>query len=192
MAQDFRSARYWAAEMIEAALYPGARVIDATMGNGHDTLWLCQRVGDAGRVYAFDIQAAAVERTRARLMAAGLAHRAELFCLGHERLAEAVPGPVDAVVFNLGWLPGAPHGVTTRTETTLLAAEAGLGLLKPGGLMTLCVYPGHPEGARELAALTAWAAALEPARFDALIKGYLNQPNDPPRLIAVRRRPAKA
>ena len=191
MAQDFRSARYWAGEMVDAALFDGAQVIDATMGNGHDTLWLCERVGDEGRVYAFDIQEQAVENTRARLTAAGLAHRAVLFCLGHERMAEAVSGPVDAVVFNLGWLPGAPHAVTTRTETTLQAAEAGLRLLKPGGLMTLCVYPGHPEGARELAALTAWATALDPMRYDAMIKRYLNQPNDPPQLIAVRRRPAK-
>ena len=187
MANDFRSARFWAAELIEPALYDGARAVDATMGNGQDTLWLCQKVGEAGRVYAFDVQPEAVARTRQRLEDAGVAHRAELNCLGHERMAEAVPGPVDVVMFNLGWLPGAAHAVTTRTETTLLAVNAALGLLKPDGLLTVCVYPGHPEGTRELEALTHWAEALDPRRFDALLRRYMNQPNDPPQLIAVKR-----
>ena len=187
MANDFRSARFWAAELIEPALYDGARAVDATMGNGQDTLWLCRRVGEAGRVYAFDVQPEAVARTRQRLEDAGVAQRAELNCLGHERMAEAVPGPVDVVMFNLGWLPGAAHAVTTRTETTLLAVNAALGLLKPDGLLTVCVYPGHPEGTRELEALTHWAETLDPRRFDALLRRYMNQPNDPPQLIAVKR-----
>ncbi len=187
MANDFRSARFWAAELIEPALRDGARAVDATMGNGQDTLWLCRRVGEAGRVYAFDVQPEAVARTRQRLEDAGVAQRAELNCLGHERMAEAVPGPVDVVMFNLGWLPGAAHAVTTRTETTLLAVNAALGLLKPDGLLTVCVYPGHPEGTRELEALTHWAETLDPRRFDALLRRYMNQPNDPPQLIAVKR-----
>ena len=117
--------------------------------------------------------------------------RASLHCLGHERMAEVIDAPVDVVMFNLGWLPGAEHDVTTRTETTLRAVEAALGLLKPDGLMTVCVYPGHAEGARELEALTKWASSLDPRRYDAMIKCYLNQPNDPPRMIAVKRKRRK-
>lgn len=191
MAQDFRSARYWASELIGPALYPGAVAVDATMGNGQDTLWLCERVGESGRVYAFDVQPEAVERTRQRLESAGVLDRATLFCKGHQHMAEVVPEPVDAVMFNLGWLPGAEHIVTTRKETTLQAADAALSLLKPDGLMTLCVYPGHDEGARELEALLKWASRLDPKRYDALIKCYLNQPNDPPRMIAVKRKKTK-
>lgn len=191
MARDFRSARFWAAELIEGALYPGARAVDATMGNGHDTLWLCNQVGETGRVYAFDIQPEAVERTRALLAGEGMLERADLFCKGHQRMAELVPEPVDAVMFNLGWLPGAAHGVTTRTETTLLAVDAALSILKPEGLLTVCVYPGHDEGARELAALDAWAAALDPRRCDAMTRRYMNQPGDPPVLIAVKLKKTK-
>ena len=191
MAQDFRSARFWAAELVGPAMYPGAVAVDATMGNGQDTLWLCERAGETGRVYAFDIQQAAVDRTRERLEAAGMLERARLNCTGHERIAQVVPEPVDVVMFNLGWLPGAEHGVTTRTETTLRAVDAALSLLKPDGLMTVCVYPGHPEGARELEALLQWAGNLDPRRYDALVKCYLNQPNDPPRMIAVKRKRTK-
>ena len=191
MAQDFRSARFWAAELVGPALCPGAVAVDATMGNGQDTLWLCERVGDNGRVYAFDVQQEAVQRTRERLESAGMSGRATLYCMGHERMAEAVCEPVDAVMFNLGWLPGAAHGVTTQVETTLRAVDAALSLLKPDGLMTVCVYPGHDEGARELEALLRWAEGLDPKRFDALVKCYLNQPNDPPRMIAVKRKRVK-
>ena len=191
MANDFRSARFWAAELIGPALFPGARAVDATMGNGKDTLWLCGLVGETGRVYAFDVQAEAVARTRELLEREGVADRAALLCLGHEHMAEVVDGPVDAVMFNLGWLPGAEHGVTTRVETTLQAADAALTLLKPEGLLTICVYPGHDEGTRELNALTAWAASLDPRRYDALMKHYMNQPNDPPVLIAVKRNKIK-
>ena len=188
MANDFRSARFWAAELIEPALYNGARAVDATMGNGYDTLWLSESVGELGRVYAFDVQPEAVERTRERLELAGMSDRAALHCLGHERMAEVVGEPVDVVMFNLGWLPGAVHAVTTRTETTLRAVDAALALLKPDGLLTVCVYPGHAEGARELEALTRWASGLDPRRYDAMLRRYMNQPNDPPQLIAVKRK----
>lgn len=191
MANDFRSARFWARELIEAAMFEGARAVDATMGNGHDTQWLCELAGNTGHVYAFDIQQEAVDRTEKRLTEAGLSERATLFCAGHERMAELVQEQVDAIVFNLGWLPGAEHGVTTHVDTTLKAVEAALKVLKEDAVMTICVYPGHEEGTRELHALMEWAANLDSVRYDVLLKTYLNQPNDPPRMIAVRKKMTK-
>ena len=162
LANDFRSARFWAAELIERALYPGAVAVDATLGNGHDALWLCGLVGENGRVYGFDVQAEAVERSRARLVEAGVEARATLILDGHQNMLSYVPPEsADAVMFNLGWLPGAAHCVTTRTETTLQAVTAALDVLKEDGVMTVCVYPGHDEGARERDALLAWARSLD-------------------------------
>ncbi len=189
MSDDFRSARHWAHELIERAMFPGAHAVDATMGNGHDTKWLCELAGETGAVYAFDVQAQAVENTRRRLAEAGLLHRARLFHAGHERMAEFVAHPADAIVFNLGWLPGGEKSVTTLTDTTIAAASAASDLLAPGGLMTICVYPGHAEGAREREAVIAWASQLPHTVFDVMLRQYLNQPNDPPLMIAVRRRP---
>lgn len=186
MAQDFRSARFWAAELVEQALYPGTLAVDATMGNGHDTLWLCGLVGENGHVYAFDVQREAVDRTRALLEGEGRSERATLFCEGHQHMAELVPERVDAVMFNLGWLPGAMHSVTTMTETTLAAVDAALSILKPEGLLTVCVYPGHDEGTRELNALLKWASTLDSKRWDAMLRCYVNQSNDPPQLLAVK------
>lgn len=47
----------------------GDVVVDATMGNGHDTLALAQLVGPSGTVYGFDIQQEAVDSTAAHLAA---------------------------------------------------------------------------------------------------------------------------
>ncbi len=174
MTYELKSARYLAAEVLRQALRPGDTAVDATMGNGHDTELLCSLVGDTGRVYAFDLQEEAVRSTEHRLAAAGLEGRAYLFCRGHEHLAETVPGPVDAVVFNLGWLPGGDHEITTRTETTLSAVGQALALLKPGGVLVLCAYPGHPEGTRELEALSEMFSALPPREFNVLRQTFIN------------------
>lgn len=188
MSSDFGSARRWAERFILDALHEGGVAVDATLGNGYDAERLCALVGETGRVYGFDIQAQAVERTRQRLADRGLLARAQLICAGHERMAEFVPPGVDAVVFNLGWLPGAEHAVTTRTETTLRAVSQAVELLAPGGVLTVCIYPGHGEGAREREALLKWAAAL-PEALDVLYQRYLNQKKAPPELLAVRKRP---
>lgn len=188
MANDFRSARFWARELVEQALTEGGTAVDATMGNGHDTLWLCRLAGKTGTVYAFDVQEEAVEHTRERLSQEGEAQQARLFCAGHERMGEYVTQPVDVVVFNLGWLPGAAHATTTLTPTTLQAVNAALELLREDGLLTICIYPGHEEGARELQALLQWASNLDERRYDAILKTYLNQSNDPPQMIAVRKK----
>lgn len=90
MSTDFGSARRWAERFIVDALYPGATAVDATLGNGYDAERLCALVGETGRVYGFDVQVEAVERTRARLQEKGLLARAELFCMGHERMAEVI------------------------------------------------------------------------------------------------------
>ena len=188
MANDFRSARFWAAELIEGALYGGACAVDATLGNGHDALWLCSLVGETGRVFGFDVQAEAVERSRGRLAEAGVADRATLILDGHQNMRNYVErGSADVVMFNLGWLPGAAHGVTTQTQTTLQAVNAALEVLKEDGLLTICVYPGHAEGAREREALLNWARSLNEREYDTMLRCYLNQSGDPPLLIAVKK-----
>ena len=93
----------------------------------------------------------------------------------------------DAVMFNLGWLPGAEHGVTTYTETTLQAVNAALEVLREDGVMTICVYPGHDEGAREREALIEWAQQLDEKKYDAMLRCYLNQSKSPPLMIAVKK-----
>ena len=188
MSSDFGSARRWAERFILDALHEGSMAIDATLGNGHDAERLCALVGETGHVFGFDVQKEAVERTRQRLAGPGAAfprHALLRRARAHGGTGAAGRG---CHRFNLGWLPGAQHAVTTRVETTLAAVSQAVELLAPGGVLTICVYPGHEEGAREREALLAWAAAL-PGTLDVLHQRYMNQKNSPPELLAVRRRP---
>ena len=187
MSYELKSARYLAADVLSRVLSEGDSAVDATMGNGHDTEALCSLVGPSGRVYAFDIQPQAVENTRLRLLEAGLADRASLFCLGHEHLAEAVPVPVRAVMFNLGWLPCGDHGITTLLPTTLSAVEQALSLLLPGGVLVLCAYPGHPEGAREKESLISFFSSLPPQRYNVLRQVFLNAGPGAPECFVVQK-----
>ena len=187
MAFELKSARYLARDILAAAISPGDTVVDATMGNGYDTLFLCEAVGPGGQVYAFDIQEQALRATEQRLRENGLLDRARLLARGHEQMAEAVPGPVSAVVFNLGWLPGGDHQVTTRWETTRTALLAALELLQPLGVLVVCAYPGHPEGDRERRELIAFLSGLSNRAFNVLRQTFLNAGPGAPECFAVQR-----
>ena len=182
-----RNARHLAADYMIRTIREGDTVVDATMGNGKDTLFLCELVGKSGHVYAFDVQSEAVERTRERVEEAGFSERTTLLLAGHETMKEHVPAGVQAVMFNLGWLPGAEHIVTTQTQTTLKAVSAALELIAPGGIVTVCVYPGHEEGTRELEALKAYVSGLSVRTFNALHHSFVNASSQTPQLFLIQR-----
>lgn len=184
-----RSARHLASQCLREALRPGDHAVDATMGNGQDTLLLAQLVGPAGRVDAFDIQPSALLKTRERLEEAGCLAQACLHLAGHETLGDAVQGPVQAIVFNLGWLPGGDKGVTTRVETTRKALEASLALLAPGGVLSVCAYPGHEEGGREEAFVRGFLSALRPQDFNVLEQVFLNASPGGPVFFLAQKQP---
>ena len=182
-----RNARHLAVDYMIRTIRAGDTVIDATMGNGKDTLFLCDLVGETGHVYAFDVQPEAVERTRERMKEAGCESRSTLILAGHETMAEHVTGPVQAVMFNLGWLPGAQRIVTTKTDTTLKAVSAALELIAPGGIVTVCVYPGHEEGMRELEALKKYVSSLSVRTYNVLYHCFVNASSQTPQLFLIQK-----
>lgn len=174
MSYVLRSARYLAADCLRQVVQPGDTVIDATLGNGHDTCMLAELVGENGRVIGFDVQPSAVESTRRALQEQGFLDRCELHCTGHQHIVEYVTSPVRAAVFNLGWLPGGDKSITTHWETTRTAIAAALSLLMPMGVCTVCAYPGHAAGDEERAALMDWLSALRPQEYNVLHHRFLN------------------
>ncbi|PSQ95141.1 MAG: hypothetical protein BRD55_11495 [Bacteroidetes bacterium SW_9_63_38] len=174
------------------ALRPGSVAVDATIGNGHDTLVLAQAVGANGRVHGFDVQAPALEQTRARVRAEGGSDRVSLHRVSHEHMGRYVPdavhGAVDAVTFNVGYLPGSESNLTTTPETTLPALDTALALLRPGGIITAVLYTGHEGGAVEAEAVHEWAAGLTQERAEVLSYRFVNQTNAPPRLLAIEKK----
>jgi predicted methyltransferase len=184
------SAVGWAHLLLADRLRPGARVVDATAGNGHDTLFLARLVGPTGHVLAFDVQAEALAATRARLDAAGIDSACcTLVQAGHETLAEHLPadwrGRLDAAVFNLGYLPGGDKTRITRAETTLAALAVAAAELAPGGLLTIAVYPGHEGGREEQRTMAAWAESLPARAFEVQLLRPINRAAAPPECWAV-------
>lgn len=173
-------------ELVSRRLHPGDAAIDATVGNGHDTLFLAHCVGPAGRVDGFDIQLEAIAATRLRTD--GLP-QVRLHACGHETMAELVTGPVSAVLFNLGYLPSGDKDVVTRRDTTLAALDSSLALLAEQGILSVVVYPGHPGGREEADAVEAWflaqGAKLRVVRYGAF--GHRGD-KEPPYLLAAERR----
>lgn len=166
---------------------PGDRVVDATCGNGQDTLLLAELVGSSGMVWGFDVQEDALERTGARVAAAGFSGRVELIHAGHEKLADNISGPVQAVVFNLGYLPAGNQEITTRGETTFAALNQAGGLLSPGGVILIAVYTGHGNGPEEWESVREWGAALSPKEFNVWLSRQLNRPETAPFLVLVEK-----
>lgn len=166
---------------------PGDCAVDATCGNGRDTLLLAQLVGPDGRVWAFDVQEHAMAATRLRLEEAGCLAQTELVLAGHERLAALVREPLRAVVFNLGYLPGGDRQVVTEPDKSVAALQQAAQLLAAGGIITVCVYTGHPGGTEEGAAVAGWGAALDPMRFNVWQSRQLNRPGTAPYLMVVER-----
>jgi hypothetical protein len=165
----------------------GDRVIDATCGNGNDTLLLARLAGPAGRVWAFDIQREALDATAARLADAGVFDSVVLVHAGHETMAGHCSGPVKAVVFNLGYLPGGDRTVVTRPESTLAGLEHALAILAPGGVVIITLYPGHDGGREEGTLLETRLAQLPPAGFHVWRMGQMNVPATAPYVILVQK-----
>lgn len=177
----------FARDLIATSLKSGGFAIDATCGNGHDTLFLAETVGPHGSVLAFDVQAVAITNTRNKLADAGVLTRVALTQAGHENLVHLLDRDVDAVMFNLGFLPGGEHEIKTSAETTVTALQTVMTWLAPQGIITLVVYTGHDGGNVEYDAVRNYLSTLPQREFTVLEYQFINQINNPPLLLAVTR-----
>lgn len=166
---------------------PGDCAIDATCGNGNDTLLLAELVGTEGLVWAFDIQPEAVSQTYSKLTAANMSERVRLINAGHETMLQHVDRPVKAAVFNLGYLPGGDRSLITRPDTTLAALKLSADLLMPGGIIAVTVYPGHSGGEEERMRVETWAGRLATREFHVWRMGQINVTAEAPYLILIQK-----
>ena len=177
-----------ARELIKTSVSHGDAVIDATAGNGHDTLFLAGLVGEQGKVYAFDLREEAISITRERLNQAQLLSRVNLICAGHENISTYVHVNISAAMFNLGYLPGSDHLFITRPETTLAALSGCLAKVNPGGIITLVLYSGHTGGDDEKKAVVDFCRQLPQDIFAVSLYEMINWANHPPALLAVEKK----
>lgn len=157
-------------------------VVDATMGNGHDTLFLAKL---AKQVYAFDIQEQALEKTQDRLNEAGL-ENVQLILDGHQHVNQYVE-TLKAAIFNLGYLPTADKSIITKPHTTIEALEKLCQMLVKGGRIAIMIYYGHEGGDIERDAVMDYVSQLPQQEYTATIYRTLNQINNPPFLVMIEK-----
>ncbi|WP_100331900.1 tRNA (mnm(5)s(2)U34)-methyltransferase [Bacillus xiapuensis] len=182
----------FARKLLEKTVKEGSLAIDATIGNGHDTVFLARLVGESGHVFGFDVQQQALERTAALVEEHSLTGRTTLFHRGHEQASASIPekwhGRISGAIFNLGYLPKGDKSIVTKPETTIQAVEQIFSLLQPGGLIVLVIYHGHAEGAVEKDKLLAYVKEIDQKTAHVLQYQFINQVNHPPFIIAIERR----
>ncbi|MDF2854263.1 MAG: rRNA methyltransferase [Neobacillus sp.] len=177
--------------LLSKAVKNGDFVVDATVGNGYDTLFLAELVGESGRVFGFDVQEQAILATQERLKQHGFLDRVSIFHTGHEILGKMIPaeyhGRITGAVFNLGYLPKSDKSIFTRPETTLAAIEQMFSIMAPEGIIVLVIYHGFPEGAVERDALLSYCQQIDQKTAHVLKYQFINQQNNPPFIIAIEK-----
>ncbi|MGL4914049.1 MAG: tRNA (mnm(5)s(2)U34)-methyltransferase [Romboutsia sp.] len=173
---------------IEQVIENGDIVVDATMGNGYDTKYLAEKVGENGFVYSFDIQEEAIKSTKKKLEKENLSDRVKLILDGHENMDKYIEKEISCVVFNLGYLPRAKHRIITKPNTTIKAIEHSLKLLKPNGIVSIAIYTGHEGGPEEKNSIYDFVKELNQDEFSVMECGFINQVNCPPQLLLIEKK----
>lgn len=179
----------WCHDILKFYLPENGIYIDATMGNGHDTLFLCRLAGNEGHVYAFDIQQTALMHTKKLLNENHMREsQVSLILDSHIHMENYLsPQSADAILFNCGYLPGGDHSLATRPKTTIQAIQGGLKLLKPEGIMSLCLYSGGDTGFEEKTAVLQYLRSLDSKTYTVIVQEYHNRGNHPPTPVFIFR-----
>jgi len=175
--------------IIQQHLKIGDIAVDATTGNGHDTLFLAEQVGITGKVFGFDVQQQAIESTQTRLDTADISNT-QLFHSSHDKLDQCIPtefhGKINAIMFNLGYLPGSDKSIITQTKSSLLAVKQSISLLDNSGILTIAAYPGHSGGDKETDAIKQWSEQLATDKY--IVKAIFSSDKDTaPRLYIIQK-----
>ncbi|WP_010647239.1 tRNA (mnm(5)s(2)U34)-methyltransferase [Oceanobacillus massiliensis] len=174
--------------LLEGSVENGEKVVDATCGNGNDTLFLSRVVGENGHVYAFDIQEQAIANTRKKLISNEKTN-VSLIHDSHENISDYIKNQeIGGAIFNLGYLPNSDKTVITKGGSTVTAVDKILSLLKKDGLIVLVVYHGHAGGKDEKESLLRYLLQLDQKKYTVLRYGFINQKNDPPFILAIQKR----
>ncbi|OAB46094.1 class I SAM-dependent methyltransferase [Paenibacillus glacialis] len=191
----FLSVLSFAHKLVTERLQHGGIAIDATMGTGTDTLFLAKTVGPKGHVYGFDIQEEALILTQQRLdqHVQSVISPVTLMLQSHADMLTSIPqadhGKLAAIMFNLGYLPSSVSNkeIITMTDSTITALQASLELLRPGGVITIVLYPGHPGGDTESTVVQEWASTIPQSVAQSIIYRQL-QRSDAPFTIAIEKK----
>lgn len=182
----------YARKLLQSTVNEGDITIDATVGNGHDTVFLAKLVGETGQVYGFDIQDLAIQKTTEKIKNENLSKQVTLLQKSHAKVKEAIPsslhGKIKGAIFNLGYLPGSDKEIVTVPESTISAIEQIIDMMAPEGIIVVVIYHGHEGGEIEKDALLNYAQNLPQDLAHVLTYRFINQANNPPFILAIEKR----
>lgn len=177
--------------IVAAFVKPGDVVVDATMGNGFDTLFLSEQIGETGVAYAFDVQASAINKTHVLLDEEGFPDRVRLIHDTHANMEQYLLTDgitsIRGAMFNLGYLPGSDKMLQTNSESTLVALNSVIKCLQSPGVITILAYTGHTGGREEAEAVKLWAKTLPTDCYEVDITVPTRRKNSPPELIVIKK-----
>ena len=177
--------------LINEVLHPGDIAIDATVGNGYDTLFLAKQVGSSGEVFGFDIQQAAIESTKEKFRQTHCPVCLTLTQASHADMSDKIPfrhhGNIRAIMFNLGYLPGGDKCIITRTDSTITALNSAYRMLSGNGIITVLAYPGHQGGDLETDQVKSWCEQLDKDQFKISIVYSSDNKDFAPRLFVIKK-----
>ena len=169
--------------------FDGMVALDATAGNGHDTLLLSTLAGKEGRVIAMDVQSAALDNTKALLEKESKFNNVKLVLDSHANALSYLNGQnLQLAVFNLGYLPGGDKSITTNAEDVIAALNDLFPVLLSGGAVFVTVYPGHLPGQKEACLLEEYFSRLPQKQYSVMKSLFVNQKNSPPQFFIINKR----
>jgi len=181
----------YAHHLLQESVHKGETVIDATCGNGHDSLFLSDLVGMDGQVLAFDVQEQAIRSTKEKLIKQERTN-VTLIHDSHENITEYLilqrNNKIGGAIFNLGYLPRSDKAIVTKGESTVQGIGTILEYLKTNGLIVIVVYHGHKGGKEEKEILLKYLLHLDQKEYNVLQYGFINQKNDPPFILAIQKK----
>lgn len=163
-------------------------LIDATCGNGKDTLFLADKLDKQGKLYAFDIQKEAIEKTKMLIEEKEYNINIEYINDGHEKLDEYVDETVNGIIYNLGFLPGSNKEIKTEEDTTITSLNKSLDIIAEGGLIVIVIYSEHEGGSKEKEAVMNYTSKLNYKKYNVLHYNFINQKKTPPEVVAIKKR----
>ncbi|MDQ0160908.1 class I SAM-dependent methyltransferase [Alkalibacillus salilacus] len=178
----------FAHQWISDTLKSGDIAVDATLGNGHDSVALSKEVGSNGLIYSFDIQQSAIDQAQSLFTQSNINNITSIK-LGHEQakdyLIEQGITSIGGVIFNLGFLPGGDESITTQADSTIQAIEGLFELLMPHRMIVIVIYPGHDSGQIEKDLLIQHLQNQPAAKMDVAMYHMVNRSNKAPFVVGL-------
>ena len=166
-------------------------LVDATCGNGKDTLFLAEKVSPQGKIFAFDIQQEAVEVTKEKFTGIECEFDIDFIVDGHENIDDHIDQKIDGIIYNLGYLPGSEKDIKTEKYTTIKSLNKAIDMLVEGGLIVIVIYSEHEGGGEEKKAVLDFAVNLDYKSYNVLHYHFINQKKNPPEVVAIKKRSGK-